>query len=93
LEFNVPFQHKYGYIRDEIAFLEGNSKIGLRQAVDQMHTITTNHQFWAPCQNGRGDRPRKVQFSQLQKLHDLNLRSGRCHTGTYMRSRSTHTPN
>jgi len=28
-----------------IAFVEGNSKIGLRQAVDQMHTITTNHQF------------------------------------------------
>jgi len=34
-----------------IAFLEGNSKIGLQQAVDQVHTIIANHQFWAPRKN------------------------------------------
>jgi len=55
----------------------------------------TNHQFWAPRQNGGGDRPRKVQFSQLRRLCDLDLdlRSGRGHTGAHIRSRSTHTPN
>ena len=25
-------------------------------------SITTNHQFWAPRENGRGDRPRNVQL-------------------------------
>jgi len=25
LEFNVPFQHKYGYIRDEPGWLEFNN--------------------------------------------------------------------
>jgi len=55
--------------------------------------MTTNHQFWAPRQNGGGDRPRKVHLSQLQKLLDLHLRSGRGHTGAHMWSRSTHTPN
>ena len=45
--------------------------------------MATNHQFWAPRRNGRGDRPRKVHFSQLWKLRDLDLdlRSGRGHTG------------
>jgi len=54
-----------------IGFLEGNSKIGLWQAVDQVpyyYLQTTNHQFWAPRENGGGDRPRK-----LHKLHDLDL--------------------
>jgi len=67
-----------------IAFLEENSKIGLRQAVvqDSSHAIITNHQFWAPRKHGGGDRARKVQFSQLRKLRDLDLdlRSGRGHT-------------
>ena len=78
-----------------IAFLEGNSKIELRQAVERSHSITTNHQFWAPRQNGGGDRRGKVQFSELQKLLDLNLDlgSGRGHTGGHVPSRSTHTPN
>jgi len=77
-----------------IPFLEGNSKTGLRQAV-RSHTIISNHQFWTPRQNGGGDRPRKVQFSQLRKLRDLDLdlRSGRDHTGPHIRSRSSHTPN
>jgi len=36
-----------------------------------------------------------VQFSELQKLSDLDLdlRSGRSHIGAYITSRSTHTPN
>jgi len=36
-----------------------------------------------------------VHFSQLWKLRDLDLdlRSGRGHTGAHMWSRSTHTPN
>ena len=55
--------------------------------------MATNHQFWVPRQNGGGDRPRKVHFSQLWKLRDLDLRSGRGHTGAHMWSRSTHTPN
>ena len=78
-----------------IAFLEGNSKILLRQAVVQSHNITTKHQFWPACKNGGGDRLRKVQFSQLQKLRDLDLdlRSGRGQTGAHMWSRSIHTPN
>jgi len=40
-----------------------------------------------------GDRPRKVQFSELRKPCDLDLRSSRGHTGAHMWSRSTHTPN
>jgi len=77
-----------------MAFVEGNSKIGLRQAVDQSCAIIINHQFWAPCENGEGDRPRKVQFLELQMPRDLDfdLGSGRGHTGAYMWSRSTHTP-
>jgi len=57
--------------------------------------MTTDHQFWAPCKTGRGDRPRKVHFSQLRKLRDLDLdlRSSRGHTGVHNWSRSTHTPN
>jgi len=49
-----------------IAFLEGNSKIGLRQAVDQLptscHSITIDHQFWRARESGGGDRPRIVQL-------------------------------
>jgi len=54
--------------------------------------MVTNHQFWAPCQNGGRDRPRIVHFSQLWKLRDLDLDlwSGRGHTGAHMWSRSTH---
>jgi len=65
-----------------IAFLEGNAKIGLREV--RSHTITDNHQFWALHENGRGDRPRIVQFSQLHKLHDLDLGSGRGHAGAHI---------
>jgi len=38
---------------------------------------------------------KKVQFSELQKISDLDidLGSGRSHTGAHIRSRYTHTPN
>jgi len=51
--------------------------------------IIDNHQFWALRQNGGGDRRRTVQFSQLGKLRDLDLdlRSGRGHTGVHIWSR------
>jgi len=39
-----------------------NSKIGLRQALFRSHTITTNHQFWAPRKSGGGDRRGNVQL-------------------------------
>jgi len=29
-----------------IAFLKGNSKIGLRQAVDQVHTVLSSTRKW-----------------------------------------------
>jgi len=46
-----------------IAFLEGNSKIGLRQAVGRVPYY--HHQPSAARQHGGGDRPRKVQFSTI----------------------------
>ena len=46
-----------------IAFLEGNLKIGLRQAAVQFPYYGHQpSQVWAPPQNGRGDRPRNVQL-------------------------------
>jgi len=32
-----------------------------------------NHQFLAPRRYGGGDRPRIVQYSELQKTRDLDL--------------------
>jgi len=80
------------------AFLEGNSKIGLRQAVDQVPCYHQRPSVLSSTQKRRRrywDRPTKVQFSQLRKLRDLDvdLRSGWGHTGAHMWSRSTHTPN
>jgi len=40
------------------------------------HIIILNHQFWAPRQNSRCDRPRKVQFLEFQKPRDLDLDLG-----------------
>jgi len=45
-----------------IAFLEGNSKMGLRQAVDQLPWYHINHQFWRARESGGWDRPRNVQL-------------------------------
>jgi len=44
-----------------ITFLEGNSKIGLRQAVDLVPQYHINH-HWAPRESGGGDRPRSMQL-------------------------------
>jgi len=43
----------------------------------------------------QGNRPRKEQFSEIQKLSDLDrdLGLGRSHTGAHIRLKSTHTPN
>jgi len=48
-----------------------------------------NHHFWAPRQNGGGDRPRKVQFWKLQNSCDLDFGSSRGLTGAHIRSRFT----
>jgi len=80
------FRKVWSYV---IAFKEGNSKIRLRQAVDSWSTISFEL-------HAGGDRPRKVQFSELQKLSDLDLDlgSGLSHnTGVHIQSRSTYTPN
>jgi len=61
---------------------------GLRQAVAQIPCYHSQPSVWAPRETG----PRKVQFSELQKLRDLDLGSDRGHTGAHMWSRSTHTP-
>jgi len=64
-----------------IAYWEGIQKSDSDKLWTTSHTIITNDQFWAPNQNGTEDRPRKVQFSELQKLSDLDLGSGWGHTG------------
>ena len=76
-----------------IAYWKGNLKIGFENLYTGSHIIIINHQFWAPCQNHEGNTPRKVRFSELQKLSDLelDLGSGQSYTGTHMHSRSTHT--
>ena len=51
-------------------------KSGSNKLQTRSHTIIINHQFWAPRQNGRGDRPTKLQFLELQKLSDLDLDLG-----------------
>jgi len=68
-----------------IAFLEGNSKIGLRQAVVQVPYYHKQPSVLSCTQNGGEDRARKVQFSKLRKLRDLDLdlRSGRGNTGAH----------
>ena len=45
------------------------------------HPVMISHQVWAPCQNVEGDRPRKVQFSELQMVIDLDLDLIRWQTG------------
>jgi len=81
-----PFEFRQILIFDEvwtlvIAFLDGNSKIGLQQAVVQVPYYGHHSSVWAPRRNGGGHRRRKVHFSQLWKLRDLDLdlRSGRGH--------------
>jgi len=56
---------------------------------------SNNHHFWAARENGEGDRPGKVQFSQLRKLCDLDLDigSGQGHIIIYSTCRTTSLPN
>jgi len=58
-------------------------KIEIRQAVNYVQYYPNQPSVLAPRQNGGGDRPRKVKFSELQsqKLSDLGL--GRSHTGAH----------
>ena len=58
-------------------------KIEIRQAVNYVQYYPNQQSVLAPRQNGGGDRPRKLQFSELQsqKLSDLGL--GRSHTGAH----------
>ena len=76
-----PFEFRQISILDEvwtlvITFLDGNSKIGLQQAVVQVPYYGHQPSVLSSRQNGGEDRPRKVHFSQLRKLRDLDLRSG-----------------
>jgi len=57
------------------------------------NTIVSNHVFRAARQNGRGNRHRKVQFSELQKLSDLDLGSGQGHISIHNTCRTTSIPN
>jgi len=34
LEFNVPFQHKYGYIRDKLEWMDSDNKFQTRSPVN-----------------------------------------------------------
>jgi len=54
--------------------------------------MKNNHQFSAPHQNGGGDRPRKVQFSEVQKPHDLDLGLGQGHISMHNTCRTTNLP-
>jgi len=80
-----------------IPFLERNSKIGLRQAVDQVPYYQVNRQFWAPRESGGGDRPRNVQLwaivgSSMVRDLDLDLGSGQGHINIHSTCRTTSTP-
>jgi len=88
-------KRKFFFISLEWKSVDSIQKSGWDKLYSAPHIIINNHQFWAPRQNGGGDRPGKVQFSELPKLRDLDvvLGSDRGHTGAHIRSRSTHTPN
>jgi len=52
LEFNVPFQHKYGYIRDDLDF------IGLKPATGITTTgVCTEIWLWASKEHHSFDSP------------------------------------
>jgi len=75
-----------------IAIWQGNSKIRLRRAAELVHTIVISHHFWASRPNGGGDRCRKLQFSEIQKPHDLDLDSGQGHINVHNTCSTTSTP-
>jgi len=57
----------------------GSTKLSTRS-----HTDVITHQLWVPRQNSGGGRRRKVQFSQLHKVSDLDFTS--CQGDISMRS-------
>jgi len=46
LEFNVPFQHKYGYIRDEVSYLSKYILIFFRHS-DKCHGVKIQAHWYA----------------------------------------------
>jgi len=75
-----------------IAFLKGNSKIGLRQAVDHVP-----YSFELYAKMAEEIDLEKCNFPNFTSSVicdlDLDLGSGRGHTGAHIWWRSTHTPN
>jgi len=75
-----------------IAFLEGNSKISLQQAVDQVPYYHCQPSIWTRRENCGGNRPRNVQFPQffeVQKVCDLDLASGQGQINIHSTCRAT----
>jgi len=58
------------------------------------HTRVINHQLCSPSQNSGGGRRRKVQFSEFQKVSDLDvdLGSGEGHVSVRNTYRTTSLP-
>jgi len=48
-------------------------KSGFEKLYTRSRTIVITHQLWAPRQNKEEVRRRKVQFSEIQKVSDLDL--------------------
>ena len=76
-----------------IAFLEGNSKIGLQQVVDQVQYYHYQPSVLSFTRKDGGDRPRNVQFLEVQKLRDLDLGLGQGHINIYSTCKTTSMPN
>jgi len=73
-----PFEYREISTLDEvwtlvIAFLEGNLKSGLRQAVVHVPYYDYQPSVLNSARKRRGDRPSIVHFSQLRKVRDLYL--------------------
>jgi len=58
--------------------------------------MTNNHQFWAPCESGGGDRPTNVQLWAIvgsSMLRDLDLGCGQGHINIHSTCRTSSLPN
>jgi len=56
LEFNVPFQHKYGYIRDERSGMESCILTQWRKASDILTSTLAAFLFSSHPEKGKGSR-------------------------------------
>jgi len=54
-------------------------KSGSIKLYTRSHTIVITHQLWAPRQHSERGRRRKAQFSELQKVSDLDCGSDQGH--------------